>query len=131
MMAGSPISWSSKKQPTVALSSMEGEYMALCHASKEVAWLRSLMTELGYRIDQPTNLITDNETAISFSTNPIFHSRSKHIDIRHHFVRELIATDQIKIFHCASDDNLADIFTKPLNRPDYETKIKRMGMISD
>ncbi|GLB42029.1 putative mitochondrial protein [Lyophyllum shimeji] len=126
--SGGPVTWSSKKQPTVALSSMEAEYMALCHATREIIWLRSLVNELGLLGNQPTDLITDNQSAIKFADNPVFHARSKHIDIRHHFVRERIISNEIQIYHCVSADNKADILTKPLARPTHDAKMESLGM---
>ncbi|GLB38104.1 putative reverse transcriptase (RNA-dependent DNA polymerase) [Lyophyllum shimeji] len=126
--SGGPVTWSSKKQPTVALSSMEAEYMALCHATREIIWLRSLVNELGLLANQPTDLITDNQSAIKSTDNPVFHARSKHIDIRHHFVRERIISNEIQIYHCVSVDNKADILTKPLARPTHDAKMESLGM---
>ncbi|KAF7371927.1 polyprotein [Mycena venus] len=111
-----PISWSSRKQPTVALSTMEAEYMALAKTTCEVLWLRELASELGLTPDGPTS---DNQSAICFAANPVFHARSKHIDIRHHFVRERVASNEVILTHCASEDNLADMLTKALPRPQF------------
>ncbi len=118
--AGGAVTWSSKKQPTVALSTMEAEYMALAHTAREVIWLRALLTELGLPPDGATTIFVDNQSAIKFAENPIFHARSKHIDIRHHFVRERMASNEVKVQHCASEENLGDIFTKGLPRPLHE-----------
>ncbi|GLB45239.1 putative transposition, RNA-mediated [Lyophyllum shimeji] len=107
---------------------MEAEYMALCHATREIIWLRSLVNELGLLANQPTDLITDNQSAIKFADNPVFHARSKHIDIRHHFVRERIISNEIQIYHCVSADNKADILTKPLARPTHDAKMESLGM---
>lgn len=100
MICGGPTTWNSKKRPTVALSSMEAEYMALCHAIREIIWIRMLLGELGHVTNKPTHLITDNDSAILFTKNQVFHVRSKHIDIRHHFVHERLASNEIMIFHC-------------------------------
>ena len=87
-LAGAPVSWSSKKQPSTALSSMEAEYMALTHSSREAIWLRRLLDEVGLPQDRPTTIHVDNQGAIAFAQNPVHHGRSKHIDLRHHFVRD-------------------------------------------
>ncbi len=118
--AGGAITWSSKKQPTVALSTMEAEYMALTNCTCKVIWLRALLTELGLPLDGPTQIKVDNQSEIKFSLNPMFHARSKHIDIRHLFIREQIASNEVDVQHCASEENLADIFTKSLPRPLHE-----------
>lgn len=120
-----PVSWSSKKQQSVALFTMEAEYYALGHATKEALWLHSLLGELGYASDPCTTLITDNQSAIDFAYSTQFHSRAKHIDIRHYFIRELIEDGRIDIIHCSSADNCADMLTKALAKP---THIKQLTL---
>ena len=105
---------------------MEAEYMALTHATKEALWLRTLATDLGFNITGPMSIQTDNQSAIAFAHNDQFHPRSKHIDIRHHFVRERIDSSDIAIIHCASEDNSADLLTKALARP---THSRQMALI--
>ena len=87
LMAGGAVSWLSKKQAIVALSTSEAEYVAL---SLEAVWLRSLLSDLGVSLDEPTALMEDNQGAIAIAKNPIAHSRIKHIDIRYHYIREAI-----------------------------------------
>ena len=128
LVSGGPISWRSKKQPTVALSTMEAEYMATSLATREAIWLRHLFDELGITLTSPTPLHVDNQSAIEFSKNTNFHARSKHIDIQHHFVREKVDSNEIKIFHCASEDNLADILTKALPAPTHRRLIELLKM---
>lgn len=127
-LAGGAISWSSKRQRSVALSSMEAEYMALAHATKEALWLRSLFADLGLITDGPIQLYADNESALAFAHDSQFHARSKHIDIRYHFVRERIISNEISVTHCASEDNAADILTKPLARPEHTRQLARIGL---
>ena len=124
--AGGAITWSSKKQPTVALSTMEAEYLALAHSSKEALWLRALLSDLGLPPSGPTTLYTDNQSAIAFAHDSQFHARSKHIDIRHHFVRERVESKDIAIVHCSSEDNSADLFTKPLARPTHAAQLAQL-----
>jgi len=114
-----PISWSSWKQPTVALSTMEAEYMALAKATCKAIWLRKLSSELGIPTNSPTTIFIDNQSAMHFAENPVFHGRSKHIDIRHHFVHERLASNEVILNHCASKENVADMFTKPLAKPQF------------
>ena len=85
-LAGGPVSWISKKQQTVALSTTEAEYMASSMAVQEAIWLRSLLKELGYNQVNPTPIYQDNISCIQITKNPEHHSRMKHIDIRHHFI---------------------------------------------
>ncbi|XP_059222145.1 uncharacterized protein LOC131996444 [Stomoxys calcitrans] len=112
-----PISWNSKKQQTTALSTTEAEYMALSTSAQEAMWLKSLLTELDEI--HSIEIKCDNKSAICLSHNNTFHARSKHIDIRHHFVRELIEEDQIKIAYIQTRDMVADILTKGLPAPKH------------
>ena len=107
---------------------MEAEYLALAHATKEALWLRSLLTDLGIPLDGPTSVTTDNQAAIAFAHDNQFHARSKHIDIRHHFVREKITSNEVIVPHCASEDNCADLLTKPLPRPAHICQLDRIGL---
>ena len=127
-MAGAPISWQSKKQPTVALSSMEAKYMAEGLATHQIIWLWSLTSELSIPYFGPTKLNVDNQGAIDYSINTINHGRTKHIDIQHHFVREKIISHEVDIQYCATDDNLADLLTKALPKPKHEDFVNRLGM---
>jgi len=106
-----PISWSSQKQPTVSLSTIEAEYMALAKATCEVIWLRKLSSELGIPTNSPTTIFIDNQSAMHFAENPVFHTRSKHIDIRHHFVCEHLASNEVILNYCASEENVADMLS--------------------
>eukprot|EP00965_Chrysotila_dentata_P063891 2117411-Pleurochrysis_carterae.AAC.1 len=108
------ISWASKKQPSVALSSGEAEIIAASEASKEAVYLRSLFADLGLGAAEPTTLSMDNKSAIDLTYDPEHHQRSKHIDRRHFFVRERVEAHDISILFVCSTENLADFFTKPL-----------------
>ncbi|CAL5401450.1 unnamed protein product [Camellia sinensis] len=107
------VSWSAKKQPTVSRSSTEAEYRALAQTSAELSWLGMLLRDLHIPFVPPT-LWCDNLSAIALSSNPVFHARSKHIEVDYHFVRERVASKQLLIKHLATADQLADILTKPL-----------------
>jgi hypothetical protein len=101
MLCGAGISWRSKKQTSVALSTAEAEYIALSGAVQEAVWLRQLASELTSR-DKPvkaTLIYEDNQSAISLAKNPQFHGRAKHIDIRHHFIREKVSDGSIELAH--------------------------------
>ena len=128
MLSGGAVTWSSKKQPTVALSSMEAEYMALANTAKESLWIRSLLTELKLKPTSSTPIHVDNRGTVEFTLNSGFHARSKHIDIRHHFIRNTITSNEVRVQRCASQDNLADIFTKPLPKSTHEHLVEKLGM---
>jgi len=91
------VSWSSKKQVSVATSSVEAEYMASANATKEAVWLRTLLKKVGYPQSQATIVHANNQGTTALAQNPIFHSRAKHIDIRFHFIRECIERNEIKL----------------------------------
>jgi hypothetical protein len=129
MMAGAPISWQSNSQKTVALSTMEAEYMALAAAVQESIWFRMLLEELKFTLQQPIRLYEDNVACIHFSDHPGEHRRSKHIDYRYHFVRERVHQGDVVVDSVQSQDNIADIYTKPLQR-DLFLKL-RNRMLSD
>ena len=114
-MSGGPVSWKSRKQESVALSTAEAEYIALSSAAQETVWLRRLITELGNEPEEPTTLMEDNQSAIAMAKNPQFHSRAKHIDIRH-FIREKVNGGDIKLVYCPTSEMVADMLTKGLNQ---------------
>jgi hypothetical protein len=110
------ISWSSKRQPTVALSTCEAEYMAQTAAAKEAIWLRSLLCELTPTNEAPyaTIIYADNQGAIALAKDPKFHARTKHIAIRHHFIREKVAEGDIELEYTPTSKQVADGMTKAL-----------------
>ena len=114
MMSNGPISWQSKQQTSVALSSMEAEYMALCAATQEAIWLRMILTDFDRRFNESVVIHEDNQSCIEYTKNPTQYKRTKHIDQKYHFVKDEVLMGTIKITKIATNDNLADIFTKPL-----------------
>ena len=104
----------SKKQPTVALSSTEAEYMSIVEVAKEVIWMTSILTELRQKVHKPIIIYVDNQSAIKISENDTSHQRTKHIDIRHHFIRDLINNKSIVLKYIRTTEQRADIFPKAL-----------------
>jgi hypothetical protein len=123
------VSWSSRRQATVAGSSTEAEYIAVSEASREGVWLRSLLRELDLLPPTPTTIFCDNNGAIALSFDQAFHARVKHVDVRYHFIREQVDAANLLVKRVPSADNMADIFTKPLGRPLFEKHRARLGLM--
>ena len=114
LLYGGPISWKTRRQPTVALSSTEAEYMALASAVQETTWTRTFLAEIQLQQSAPTIVHQDNQGAIAIAHNVTTSRRSKHIDIRHHYLREKIADSTVKLKYCPTAEMKADILTKAL-----------------
>jgi hypothetical protein len=114
-LGSNPISWSFKKQQAVARSSTEAEYRALANAASEMLWLLALFAELGHSTSAPPQLLCDNLGATHLSFNPVQHSRMKHIQIDLHFVRDIVQKGTLHVHHVNTQDQLADLLTKPLS----------------
>ncbi|PIL25828.1 transcription factor [Ganoderma sinense ZZ0214-1] len=129
---GGAISWSSKKQNVVALSSTEAEYIALTHATKEAIWLRYVLSDILHPelATFPVRLHSDNRSAIALAKDNAFHSRTKHIDIRFHFIREAVDNRDIVLEHRRTEDMPADLFTKALPRAKLEHLSRLFGLRS-
>ncbi|RZB68411.1 Retrovirus-related Pol polyprotein from transposon TNT 1-94 [Glycine soja] len=121
-------SWASKKQATVAQSTAEAEYVAAAEATSQAIWLRRILEDMGEKQDEPTKINCDNKLAIAMTKNPVHHSRTKHIAIKYHFIREAEATKEIKLDYCRIEDQIADIFTKALPRPRFEELRAMLGV---
>jgi len=128
LMSGGPVSWSSKKQATVALSTTEAEYVALTRSSKQAMWMYSFLDELRMPQERPAILYGDNMGSAALARDAKGHARVKHIDIREHYIRERVAAGDIEIQHVASAENLADIFTKVLPRDAHLAIVRALGL---
>lgn len=129
-LAGGPISWTSKKQRTVALSTMEAEYMALSEVTKEIIYVRNLLNHIRYRevIKNATKVYCDNQSAIYLSKNSVFHARTKHIDIRHHFTREAQERGDITLSYVSTKIMVADVLTKSVTKNKHDFCVSLMNM---
>ena len=123
-------SWSSKKQQTVALSTCEAEYMAAVACTCQAMWLKNILKELNFANEDPVTVYVDNNSAILLAKNPVSHSRSKHINIRYHFIRDKVKGKVVKLVHCGTEEWLADIFTKPLKPERFQKLVKMLAMQS-
>src|SRR5216117_1819144 len=127
-MAGGAVTYSSKKQRSVALSTTESEYMALLHALKEQIWLLRFLKEIGYDIGNQNIIYTDNQGAIALAHNPEHHARTKHVDIQYHFVRNSVEDGTTQLEYCPTEDMVADGLTKALGPERHRRLTKMMGM---
>jgi len=125
----SAITWKSKLQSVVALSSTEAEYMGACFASKECVWLRYLLAELGVEQTEPTLILTDNQSSIKLMENPVHHDRTKHIDIQYHFTRELLVNGKVDFKFVETEKQVADFLTKGMTKEKQEFCSLACGLI--
>lgn len=116
-VCGGAVSWCSRKQTCVALSSTEAEFMALCEATKEVVWTRRLLQELGEKLDQPTIIYEDNQSCLKLIETEKLSSRSKHIEPKKFFIKQHIDDKEVQGMYCSTELMLADMLTKPLSAP--------------
>ena len=127
-MGDSLISWASKKQSIVALSSTEAEYVALCGAAQETVWLRNLLRDIGFAQNKPTLMAEDNQGAMCLAKNPKDHNRTKHIDIKYHYTRQVIETKEMKVEYIPTGQMVADTLTKGLPKSKFEEFRSKMGI---
>ena len=142
-MNGGAVSWKSRQQPIVALSTTEVEYVGYTEAAKEAIWLRRLLAEIDMREplnetneteskwgQNPVTIQVDNQGGMDLAANPKHHDRTKHIDIRHHFIREAVEKGYVRLARVPSAEQTADILTKPLARPLFEEHRRKMGVVA-
>ena len=122
------MSWRSRKQELITLLTAEAEYVAATHAAKECIWLRRLLHQLIPSLDARTTLYCDNQAALALAKDDNYHARTKHIDIRYHFIRHQIASGAISMRYCPTDDMTADILTKPVARFKLKHHIFGLGL---
>ena len=114
LVDGGAVSWSSKKQELVTLSTTEADYVAATHAAKEAIWIRRLIGEIFRPLRMPTTLFSDSKSAIALAKDGHYHACTKHFDIRYHFIRYIIEAETVKLIYCPTDEMTADTLTKAL-----------------
>uniref|UniRef100_A0A6V7LZU6 Reverse transcriptase Ty1/copia-type domain-containing protein n=1 Tax=Bracon brevicornis TaxID=1563983 RepID=A0A6V7LZU6_9HYME len=129
LLGGSVISWKSQKQRSVALLSTEAEYVSLAEATEEAIGLRSLLLEIGLDDFSRITLLVDNRSAILLASDSVFHAQTKHNDIKHHFIRDVISEGFVILLHTPTNEMGADVLTKALPRQTYRRSLQDLGMI--
>ncbi|MCH84640.1 retrovirus-related Pol polyprotein from transposon TNT 1-94, partial [Trifolium medium] len=128
-LGSSLVSWKAKKQLTVSRSSSEAEYRALSTATCELIWLLFLMKDLNMHCSKPPVIYCDSQSAMHIAQNPVFHERTKHLEIDCHFVREKLQQGILRLLPISTDDQLADCLTKPLATPKFISFISKLGLL--
>ncbi len=129
MIEGGAISWNSKRQPIIAMSTTEEEYMANTQVTKEAIWITKLMMALRYTEEKKVMMIRcDNQGAISLTKNPTHHARTKHIDVQHHFVQERVENGEVRFEYCSTKHMMTDVLTKALSKERHHKLINLFGL---
>jgi hypothetical protein len=131
ILANAAISWSSRKQKTIAQSTTEAEYMSVCEASNQAAWYKTFLEELGYEVSSPIPLHCDNKGAVDLALNPVTGRRSKHIAIKHHAIREYVKAKVIDLVRTPTGEMLADGLTKSLPRASFDLMVNGLGFANE
>ena len=119
-IANCTVSCSSKKQASITKSTTEAEYVALSQTTQEAIWMRRLLSDIGCNSEEPTTMYEDNQGAIEISKNARFNNRTKHIDVRFHFIREKVSTNEVRVIYLPTEDMLADIMSKGLSKKRFQ-----------
>ncbi|GKE70811.1 hypothetical protein Tco_1528883, partial [Tanacetum coccineum] len=126
-LGGKLVSWSSKKKDCTAMSTAEAEYVSLSACCAQVIWMRTQLLDYGYRYNR-IPMYCDSKSAIAISCNPVQHSKTKHIDIRYHFIKEYVEKGTVEIYFVGTKYQLADLFTKGLPKERFEYLVHRIGI---
>ena len=132
ILSGAAVTWASRKQQAISTSTTEAEYIGLCNAAKEAVWIRNFLRDVGRSVyasgTNATRILGDNQGALRLVANPEFHSRSKHIDVQYHYVRELLENDTISVDYIRTSEMAADCLTKPLKKVQLKANLEMMGL---
>jgi hypothetical protein len=127
-MAGAPIAWASKRQSVVALSSTEAEYIAIAKGAQQAMWLAEFMREALLPQPDPFTMFGDNLGSIALTKTTKGHHLAKHIDIKYHFIRDLVEAKHLEVKPIRTHDNIADLMTKPLSKNTHNKFIQILGL---
>jgi hypothetical protein len=125
-----PISWSNKKQDEVAMSSLESEYVAMAEVAKEGIWIQNLLRELSFMENEQLELYCDNQSSMKMAENPVGHHKTKHMNLRHHYIRNQVLKGEVNLVYTPTGEQVADIFTKALGHTKFEYFRSTLGLIN-
>ena len=128
LISSGAVSWLSKKQPIVTLSTTEAEFVAAAGCASQAVWMRRVLDNLGLAKKECTTIWCDNSSTIKLSKNPVMHGRSKHIDVRFHFLRDLVNDGIIQLMHCRTQEQIADLMTKALKLETFQKLREALGV---
>ncbi|CAF2265902.1 unnamed protein product [Brassica napus] len=128
LLGDSPVSWKTKKQDRVSLSSAEAEYRSMTAAVQELLWIKELLESIGISHHDPMKLICDSKSALHIAANPVFHERTKHIEKDCHFIRDEIKRGTVATSHVRTTEQLADLLTKALGRQQFTYLLGKLGV---
>jgi hypothetical protein len=128
LLSSGAVSWMSKKQPIVALSTTEAEFVAAAASACQAVWMRRVLRNLSHDQEGSTSIMCDNSSTIKLSKNPVMHGRSKHIRVRFHFLRDLAKDGEVELVYCPTQEQVADLMTKALKLEAFQKLRKKMGM---
>jgi hypothetical protein len=128
-LGNSLVAWLSKKQGSISLSTTEAEYIAAATYCTQVLWMIQTLADLEVKYTAPIPIHCDNTSAISVSKNPVFHSKTKHIPIKYHFLREQVTNQIVQVHYIPTTEQIVDIFTKPLAKTSFEYFRQKLGVI--
>src|SRR5882724_8669840 len=127
-MFGGAIPWSVKKQPIIALSTTEPEYLAATHATKEAAWIRDFFEEINQLLADPITLFCNNQSAITLTKDGQYHTHTKHISTQYHFICEMVENCIIVLAYCPTTMMVTDMLTKPLPHAKFKSLVHELGL---
>jgi hypothetical protein len=124
------VAWASRKKPILTISSTKEEYVASTSATCQAVWMRRILKDLMHNQEDLATIYCDNKSTVALSNNHVFHKRTKHIDTRYHFIRELVNNGEPILQHCRSKEQLADIFTKALEQDQFEYLREALSIVN-
>ena len=128
LLSSGAVSWSSKKQPIVTLSTTEAEFVAAAACACQAVWMRRILKKFGHSQEGSTTVMCDNSSTIKLSKNPIMHGRSKHIDVRFHFLRDLTKDGEVELVYYGTQDQVTNLMTKPLKLDAFQKLKEKLGV---